>query len=93
MTESTPEAATPDLSEATPKRVRAPKPEAQSPSVGRVVHYQEGQNPPLAALITAVYEEAEVSLVVYREHLHMFRQGVEFSATPQSGHWNWPPRA
>lgn len=61
-------------------------------TVGRIVHYQEDKNPPLAALVTAVRGK-KASLAVYREHLTMFRQDVPFSEKPKPGHWNWPPRA
>lgn len=60
--------------------------------MGRVVHYQEGEGEPLAALITVVKDKKTASLVIYREHLHMFRQAVPHSEKPKTGHWNWPPR-
>lgn len=74
----------------------AAKPVVQTPtasgvSVGRIVHYQEGENPPLAAIVTAV-NGRKVSLVIFREHVQMFRQNVTFSATQKPGHWGWPPR-
>jgi hypothetical protein len=93
MTESKP-AEGADKSEApkTAAKTGTVIPVQAAPTVSRVVHYQEGENPPLAAIVTAVRGK-KVSLVIFREHLQMFRQDVPFSEKPKNGCWNWPPRA
>lgn len=95
---------TPAASEAqTPTTTPAAAPQTDQsappvPSVGRVVHYVIDKDlPPLAALVTAVPEdvhaESAVSLVIFKEHLQMFRKNVAYDAkAATSNTWGWPPR-
>lgn len=69
----------------------------QSPSVGRVVHYQaygtpggEFKSVPRAAIIAAVHPEDECDLVVLNPQ-GLFFNRCKFSAEPKPGCWNWPP--
>jgi hypothetical protein len=78
----------------------------QTPSVGRIVHYQSYGTPggeylpePRAAIITAVERVAVepdayvASLCVLNPTGMFFNVDVEYSESPAPGHWNWPPRA
>lgn len=66
------------------------------PTVGRIVHYYDVGNPnPLAAIVTYVFKnlpDDRCALQVFGADLGDV-SGVEFSETPQPGHWSWPPRA
>lgn len=77
----------------------------QTPSVGRIVHYQS-ENLPVAAIITAV-DDGRVTLsvfgpneapgylrvrTIYGDDTSPFTQWVPFAEEPTPGHWNWPPR-
>lgn len=77
----------------------------QTPSVGRIVHYQSYGTPggeylpePRAAIITAVdlaeIEGAshQVGLCILNPTGMFFNADVPWSPHPQPGHWNWPPR-
>lgn len=80
----------------------------QTPSVGRVVHYQAHGSPngehkslPRAAIITETVAEnpdletlgpMTVSVCVLNPTGQYFNRLTPFSETPKSGHWNWPPR-
>lgn len=79
----------------------------QTPSIGRIVHYQSFGTPggeflpePRAAIITAVHSSDPVpehgvpyidAAVVNPTGL-FFAVGLPFSAEPTPGHWSWPPR-
>jgi hypothetical protein len=73
------------------------------PTVGRTVHYHFGASRgltrvvcPRAAVITYVFNDNMVNLYVFgqdgQDELHGHHTSVEFSETPKSGCWNWPPR-
>lgn len=69
----------------------------QTPSIGRVVHYQaygtpggEFQSKPRAAIITDVHESDEVTVCVLNPS-GLFFNRVKFSEEPKAGCWNWPP--
>lgn len=72
----------------------------QTPSIGRVVHYQRYGTPggehkaePSPAIITRVIdtEEGIVDAVVFNPTGQYFSQHLKYSAEPKPGHWNWPP--
>lgn len=74
----------------------------QTPSIGRIVHYQSFGTPggeylpePRAAIITGVHpsDAALVAdLTIFNpEGFHQPRR-VPYADTPTPGHWNWPPR-
>lgn len=81
----------------------------QTPSVGRIVHYQSYGTPggeylpePRAAIITAIKGcDADlgepgcphVSLCVLNPTGQFFNQDVPHAETPTPGRWNWPPKA
>ena len=78
----------------------------QSPTVGRIVHYQAYGTPggeytsvPRAAVVTEVPEQdatqegaPRVGLCVLNPTGQFFNRSVPYSETPRPGHWNWPPR-
>ena len=73
---------------------------AQTPSVGRIVHYQafgtpggEYRSVPRAAIITAV-DGAKVGLCILNPTGMFFNQDVPFDDgdLPKGGTWHWPPR-
>lgn len=77
----------------------------QTPSIGRIVHYQSFGTPggeylpePRAAIITAVPDSAwgranqGVSLCVLNPEGMYFNQHVPYADSPTPGHWSWPPR-
>jgi hypothetical protein len=63
--------------------------------VGRIVHLRgnDGKQK-IAAIITAVHDNWEVSLTVFvPDHLPGYVNGLTpYSEKPKKGHWNWPPR-
>ncbi|HYE94278.1 MAG TPA: hypothetical protein VEA38_24815 [Terriglobales bacterium] len=70
---------------------------SQSPSVGRIVHYQAYGTPggefpsiPRAAVIAEVHDADEVTVCVINPSGIFFNR-VKHSAEPKPGHWNWPP--
>lgn len=78
----------------------------QTPSIGRIVHYQsfgtpnnEHQSKPRAAVITAVWgpiegeEGRRCSLCIMNPTGLFFNETVPFSAEPRPGYWSWPPRS
>lgn len=71
----------------------------QTPSVGRIVHYQaygtpggEFKSVPRAAIVVEVYdaEAGDIGVCVLNPQ-GMFFNRVKFSEEPKPGHWNWPP--
>lgn len=80
----------------------------QTPSVGRVVHYQSYGTPggeylpePRAAMITEVkgcepHLDIEgcphVSVCVVNPTGLFFKENLPFAEMPTPGHWNWPSR-
>ncbi|MFD3594292.1 hypothetical protein ACFWU5_16325 [Nocardia sp. NPDC058640] len=72
----------------------------QTPSVGRIVHYQSYGTPggeylpePRAAVITELSgPDGTVGLCVLNPTGMFFNENVKFAETPTPGHWNWPPR-
>ena len=76
--------------------------EHQSPSVGRIVHFdspdrgQRGYSAdPVPAIITRVWDETTVDLTVFRNMMEPLPlAGVRLSLDPGYGmRWFWPPRA
>lgn len=72
----------------------------QTPTVGRIVHYQAygtpgGEHPsvPRAAIVTAVHDTETVDLCVLNPTGMFFNQRCKFSDEPKGGCWRWPPRA
>lgn len=81
----------------------------QTPTVGRIVHYQSFGTPggeylpePRAAVVTCIYPEPPeladpsllyVGLAVLNPTGMFFNQLVPYAEVPTPGHWNWPPRA
>jgi hypothetical protein len=70
----------------------------QTPSIGRVVHYQSYGTPngeflpePRAAIITSVHE-ATIDAAVLNPGGLFFAVGLQYSEDPKPGCWNWPPR-
>jgi len=72
----------------------------QTPSIGRIVHYQQHGEPreapdtePFAALITQVFEDGSCQLcVVSRNGRDLNRCDFAGDGRPVAGHWNWPPK-
>lgn len=78
----------------------------QTPSVGRIVHYQAYGTPggefkplPRAAVVTLTQAEdpgiadpMTVGLCILNPTGQFFNTAVPYSETPKPGHWNWPPR-
>ena len=73
----------------------------QSPTVGRMVHYQsygtpggEFKSEPRAAIITEVTNKDtdEVSLCIMNPTGLFFSRCIPFSAEPKAGCWSWPQR-
>lgn len=69
----------------------------QSPSIGRVVHYQRFGSPggehlsePSPAIITQVMENDECMLFVMNPNGLYFNK-TPYADEPKPGHWNWPP--
>jgi hypothetical protein len=75
---------------------------AQSPSIGRMVHYQsygtpggEFKSDPRAAVVTAVNADGTVDLFVMNPTGIFLNRNVSAggpdASTPTPGCWNWPP--
>lgn len=73
---------------------------SQTPSIGRVVHYQRYGTPggehkaePSPAIITRVVdaEAGIVDAVVFNPTGQYFSQNLQHSSEPKPGCWNWPP--
>lgn len=69
----------------------------QTPSVGRIVHYQsygtpggEHKSEPRAAIITGVVDDETVHLCVLNPTGQYFNLNVKQGNN--GGQWNWPPR-
>lgn len=72
----------------------------QTPSVGRVVHYQrygtaggEYKSEPSAAIITEVLdaETGHCQLTIFNPN-GFYMNPTPYAEVPTPGHWNWPPR-
>ena len=68
-----------------------------TPSIGRIVHYHlsDRADAPRAAIIVDVGSETTVNLQVFTNGGTpgtVWVPHVEFSETPKSGCWTWPPR-
>lgn len=74
--------------------------EILKPSVGRIVHfftnipvYSNGDDVPVAAMITRVHSDMIVDLSVFPSDREMRLFGrVVYSPTGNSNCWRWPPR-
>lgn len=71
----------------------------QTPTVGRIVHYQAYGTPggeyasvPRAAVVTQVGEGGAVGLAILNPTGMFFNPSVPFSEEPRPGFWGWPPR-
>jgi hypothetical protein len=73
---------------------------SQTPSIGRVVHYQRYGTPggehkaePSPAIITRIVdaEAGIVDAVVFNPTGQYFSQNLQHSSEPKPGCWNWPP--
>ena len=70
------------------------------PTIGRIVHYHSYGTPggefkpePRAAVVAAVHEDEEVSVVVLNPSGLFFNKAKHApDDKPTPGHWNWPPR-
>jgi len=68
------------------------------PTIGRIVHFEDGAYGTCAALITNVDDESSVTLALFRKYPPIEDQEpvvyvkAEYSDTPEIGHWSWPPR-
>lgn len=77
----------------------------QTPSIGRIVHYEDAKIGTIAAMITGVHEGG-VNLTIFPPgrlpgYIGVGPRGstvgvdaavVAFADEPTPGHWNWPPR-
>lgn len=70
---------------------------SQTPSIGRIVHYQAygtpgGEHPskPRAAVITDLHENNDVTVCVLNPTGMFFNRGVAYSEVPKGGTWRWP---
>ncbi len=61
---------------------------ASTVSVGRIVHYWDG-NEPSAAVIFRVQEKT-ITIALLGTARAPFE--APYSVSPKRGHWNWPPR-
>jgi hypothetical protein len=69
---------------------------APAPTVGRIVHYENGGSKALPAMVTVVHTETVVDLVVFMQTGISFRLQVPLIGTvggSDPGIWVWPPRA
>ena len=71
----------------------------QTPTVGRIVHYQSfgtpgGEYKPeaRAAVVTRVHSDTYVDLCVLNPGGIFFNTSVQFDADGKPGTWRWPPR-
>lgn len=78
----------------------------QTPSIGRIVHYQAHGSPngqhrsePRAAVITGVIKDPGgnidndvADVFVMNPHGLFFNQACQFDADGAPGTWRWPPR-
>lgn len=71
----------------------------QTPSIGRVVHYQSRGSAdgvfapePRAAIITRVNTDDTVDLCVLNPTGVFFDFHLQYSEDPEGGCWSWPPR-
>jgi hypothetical protein len=78
-------------------------PDAQKPSIGRIVHYWCDIDRPLAAIVIDTIAEDDRLASAAHVNLHVFNRisrldgevaNVPFSAFPTPGvdRWCWPPR-
>ena len=73
---------------------------SQTPTVGRIVHYQsfgtpkgEYKSKPIAAVITQVNDDGSCGLCILNPTGMFFNTSVKYSEEPAPGCWSWPPRA
>lgn len=71
---------------------------AQTPTIGRIVHYQAHGSPdgthksePRAAIVTRVHSDICVDLCVLNPNGMFFNTSCCRSDEPKAGRWNWPP--
>lgn len=66
----------------------------QQPTIGRIVHYHDGDVSPYAAIITQVWSDTCVNLAVFTHEGHTFP--VTSCLHPEGGgigqYWDWPAR-
>lgn len=62
----------------------------QKPSVGRVVHYKQGETT-LAAIITKVWNDTCVNIAFFTEGGSCSPMTSVVQGT-DAGQWSWPPR-
>lgn len=67
------------------------------PTIGRIVHYYEGEQGPLAAIITTTWSDVIVNLHVFfssKRGTVVEVTSVRFAEVPKLGErtWCWPPK-
>lgn len=71
-----------------------------TPSIGRIVHFQDWDDCTKAAIVTEVFADDAVALTVFNTGRLPGYLGdsagepyrIPFAAKPTPGYWNWPPR-
>ena len=68
------------------------------PTVGRTVHYHQGDSPPFVAFITETLVDEDdkvsdyVNLYVISPTRPFYKMEVPFNSEPLKDHWSWPPK-
>lgn len=64
------------------------------PTVGRIVHYFQKTDVPMAAIVTRVVDKDLVSLAVLNPDsgFTQFKENIPYCEKPRSGNWTWPAK-
>jgi len=75
-----------------PVKIAVQTPDYLKPTVGRIVHYQPfHQVEPLAAIVTAAYDDGCVNLAIFNaDGTTTPKPCARQAHEPTEGFWNWP---
>jgi hypothetical protein len=68
------------------------------PTVGRIVHFEDGVFGVYAGIITGIFPDGRCTLVLFHKtppaelDKPVVYTVAHYSETPKVGHWSWPPR-